>query len=43
LVDTFLSGHIIKYSGGYYYVMSLAPWILGAGLVMSRRILNESD
>ena len=41
LVDTFLSGHIAKYSAGYYYVISLIPWGLGAGLVMSDRILRK--
>jgi len=41
-VDTFLSGHIAKYSGGYYYAISVIPWGLGAGLVMSQRILQKS-
>ncbi|MFC1950992.1 O-antigen ligase family protein [Chloroflexota bacterium] len=41
IIDTFLSGHIAKHSGGYYYALSLVPWGLGAGLVMSQRIIES--
>jgi len=43
VVDTFLSGHIAKHSGGYYYAISLIPWGLGAGLVMSQRVLKGTE
>jgi len=41
LVLTSSSGYLFAHNDGYYYGVSIVPWILGAGLVMIRRTLRE--
>jgi len=42
IFDTMLSGHVAQSKEhGYYYVMSMLPWLLGACLVAIYKVLNQ--